>query len=220
MTETVYIKCNRSVTSMSPDIYFSDIASLSCKNPRITAGLKSLKVHHFKEEEPERCVISALRLVELIESKYPEVTVEIIGESDVLIEWKKKATKGWIQKILVVCVCVICFCGTAFTIMSYHNDVSINTLFSIIYRNVMGREPDGFTLLEVTYSIGLAVGITVFFNHAGPKMLTKDPTPIEVSLKIYEEDVDRSIIELAERARWEIEDAASDHKQEKRRKKS
>lgn len=53
--------------------------------------------------------------------------------------------------------------------------------------------------MEVSYSIGLAVGIILFFNHIGGRRITKDPTPIEVEMRIYERDVNDALIETADR---------------------
>lgn len=64
---------------------------------------------------------------------------------------------------------------------------------------LMNREPQGLNTLEVSYSIGLAAGIIVFFNHVGGRRITKDPTPIEVSIRNYEEDVDKALIAQAGR---------------------
>ena len=50
-----------------------------------------------------------------------------------------------------------------------------------------------------SHSIGLALGIIVFYNHIGGRRLTKDPTPIEVAMHNYEYDVDMALIELADR---------------------
>ena len=63
----------------------------------------------------------------------------------------------------------------------------------------MGKEADGFTILEVAYSLGLAVGIILFFNHVGGRRITKDPTPIEVEMRVYETDVNKALIETADR---------------------
>ncbi len=205
MTKTVYLKCQRNVVSSLPDVYVSDVASLRCQDKQLTAKLNTVKVYHFSKQEARRCVISALHVIKLLEETCPDISVEVIGESDILLEWVDVPRKPWKQWLKVAFVCLICFFGTAFTIMAYHNDVSINTLFGSIYKIVMNREPQGITLMEVSYSIGLAVGISVFFNHVGTKRITKDPTPIEVAMRIYEEDVDRSIIETAERSGWEIE---------------
>ncbi len=42
------------------------------------------------------------------------------------------------------------------------------------------------------------MGILVFFNHIGKKKITSDPTPIQVEMRKYEQDVDMAFIENAE----------------------
>ena len=69
----------------------------------------------------------------------------------------------------------------------------------------MGAETSGFTELEISYCIGLAVGILVFFNHFGKKKITPDPTPIQVQLRKYEEDADTTFIENAGRGGKEMD---------------
>ena len=64
---------------------------------------------------------------------------------------------------------------------------------------VEGYSSDGYTILEMSYSLGLAVGIIVFFNHIGGRRITKDPTPIEVEMRVYESDVNKALIETADR---------------------
>ena len=64
---------------------------------------------------------------------------------------------------------------------------------------VLNREPQCLNALEVSYSVGLAAGIIIFFNHVGGRRITKDPTPIEVAMRNYEEDVDKALIATAER---------------------
>ena len=39
----------------------------------------------------------------------------------------------------------------------------------------------------------------MFFNHIGGRRITKDPTPIEVEMRIYEKDVNTSLIETSDR---------------------
>lgn len=198
--KTVYLKCDRSVEVRSKDVFLKDLGSLWCMDKSMCSRLTNLKVHHFQKDGTKRCVISCLKLVEMMEKCCPEICVEVVGEPDVLIEWvdvnKHKGPGQWLK---VVMVCLVSFFGTAFTIMAYHNDVGINEVFSEVYRMVMNREPQGVNPLEISYSIGLAAGIIVFFNHIGGKRLTKDPTPIEVAMRNYEEDVDMALMELASR---------------------
>lgn len=204
--QTVYLKCDRSVEVQSQDVFLKDVAELRCQDPVLQAKLKAIKVHHFPRDGEKRCVISCLKLVSLMEEICPEIDVQVVGETDVLVEWiSVNRHKGWQQWIKAAFVCLISFFGTAYTIMAYHNDVGINEVFTEVYRMAMGTEPDGLNTLEVTYSIGLAAGIIVFFNHVGGRRLTKDPTPVEVSIKNYETDVDKTLIEQAGREGKELE---------------
>ena len=82
--------------------------------------------------------------------------------------------------------------------MAYHNDIGIADIFEKFYIMVMGN-PGNSAVLEVFYSIGLSLGIIIFFNHIGGRRITKDPTPIEVEMRIYESDVNKALIETASR---------------------
>lgn len=204
---TVYLKCDRDVEVQSQDVFLADLGSLRCADTVISAKCKALKVHHFKTGEIRRCVISSLKLIRLMEEACPGITVQVVGEPDVLVEWVSvNKHKGWQQWWKVVLVSLVSFFGTAFTIMAYHNDVGINKVFTEVYMLVMNREPTGLNPLEVSYSVGLALGIIVFFNHIGGRRLTKDPTPIEVAMRNYEEDVDKALIAQAGREGREIEE--------------
>ena len=83
--------------------------------------------------------------------------------------------------------------------MAFHNDIGINDVFVKVYEMVMGQPGDGYGILELAYSAGLAAGIIIFFNHIGGRRITKDPTPIEVEMRVYEKDVNTALIETAER---------------------
>lgn len=203
---TVYLKCDRNVEVQSEDVYMKDLGSLRCSDSVISARLKALKVHHFTKDKQKRCVISVTRLIELMENTCPNISVEVIGEVDILVEWVSvNQYKGLGQWLKIILVCLVSFFGTAFTIMAYHNDIGINEVFTEIYRIFMNQEPDGLNVLEISYSIGLAAGIITFFNHVGGRRITKDPTPIEVAMRNYEEDVDKALIDTAGREGRELD---------------
>lgn len=197
---TVYLKCNRSVQVQSEEVVLKDLGSVRCADAAVSSKIRDIKVHQFQKSGIKRCVISCLRLVELMEECCPDIHVEVVGEPDVLVEWVDvNKYKGWQQWLKIVLVCLVSFFGTAFTIMAYHNDVGINEVFTEVYRMIMNEEPGGINILEISYSIGLAAGIIVFFNHIGGRRLTKDPTPIEVAMRNYEADVDMTLMEMADR---------------------
>ena len=68
-----------------------------------------------------------------------------------------------------VFVVLVTFIGAGFSIMSFNNDVNVPKLFDQIYFLVTGTRSDGFGVLELTYCIGMSLGILLFFNHFGKK---------------------------------------------------
>lgn len=196
----LYLKTEQNAEVMEERVCVKDIASVYCADKTVCAKAKALKIHQFSEKEKKRQVISVLKVIELIEKECPGVSVENIGENATLIELvnvnRHKGPQQWIKMVFVAAVS---FFGTGFTIMAFHNDISINNIFSQVYEQVMGYPSDSYSILEVSYSIGLAVGIILFFNHIGGRRITKDPTPIEVEMRVYETDVNKALIETADR---------------------
>lgn len=200
MNITVYLKCDRNVELREEVVLMKDLGELRCADRHISAKLKSIHIHRFVPEGPQRFVISTLKLIAMMEEVCPGIQVEVVGETDVLVERvrvdKYRGPGQWAKVLLV---CLVSFFGTGFTIMAYHNDVGIKNVFALVYQMIMHETPTGINPLEISYSIGLAVGIILFFNHVGGRRITKDPTPIEVAMRNYEEDVDKALIATASR---------------------
>lgn len=201
MANTVlYLKAKQNAEVMQERVCVSDIASVYCADKAVCAKAKSLKICQFGEKDRKRQVVSVLKVIELIEGACQGVSVESLGENDTLIELVNvDRHKGLVQWLKMTFVAAVSFFGTGFTIMAFHNDISVNKIFSHVYEIVMGYPSDGYSILEVSYSIGLAAGIILFFNHIGGRRITRDPTPIEVEMRVYETDVNKALIETADR---------------------
>ncbi len=194
--EILYIKAERDVEINKESVFLSDIAKMTCTDKHVCNRAKALKVFQFHKDKDKRQVICILKVIEKLQEIYPTLTIENLGETDILVEYVAPRSKMQFSAILkIIFVSFVSLLGTAFTIMAFHNDIGINDLFSKMYEMIMGQPSNGYTLLEVSYSIGLAVGIIVFFNHIGGRRITKDPTPIEVAMKTYEDDVNTTLIE-------------------------
>ena len=102
-------------------------------------------------------------------------------------------------RVKTVLICLITFFGSAFTIMAFNNDVQVHNVFSQIYTFFSGKESSGFTVLEFSYSIGLGGGILIFYNHFGKKKLSRDPTPLEIEMRLYENDIKTTLIDGVKR---------------------
>ncbi len=202
----LYIKLEKNVEITCEDIFLKDLASVYCENESVLNRCKALKVCKLTKKKT-REVISIMKIIETITEVFPDIWIENIGETDVVVEHinRRKNNNRW-EWLKIVFVSGISFFGTAFTIMAFHNDVQIEQLFSNIHKMITGVPSSGYSILEISYSIGLSIGIIVFFNHIGGKRISKDPTPIEVEMRIYEDEVNQTLIDYADRMNIE-EDA-------------
>lgn len=202
----LYVMAKQNVEMNKSDVELADVASIYCEDEAVRARAEAMKIHKFKNGGEPRAVISIMKVIEELTKLNPGITVESLGQTDIIIEKasfqkdtpsSKKGIAVWLK---VAVVALICFFGSGFTIMAYHNDIGISDVLGRIYELVTGQTSDGCTVLEVAYSVGLAGGIITFYNHIGGKRLSADPTPLEVEMRNYERDVNQAIVEISERS--------------------
>ena len=202
MSDTLYLQIDQNVEVHHPHVYLQDVAQLSCSNSKVLNRCRVLPVANLEPGKPVRYVFSVVDLIELIQKKEENLDISALGEASFLVTYREEAVKSkvwtWVKAVII---CMATFFGTAFAIMSFNNDVDLTTLFGQIYQQVTGAKSSGFTILEITYSIGIGAGVLFFFNHFGSMKLTQDPTPMQVQMRVYEDDVNTTIIEKVERGK-------------------
>ena len=203
-TTTLHLKIGRNTVVWDRQVRLSDIADMECTDEAALRQLKQKKIYTFREDAGSRknqlVVVSVLKIMEQIHKDYPELEISNEGETDFIIEYVPFPEKPeWVNVTKTVLLCILIFFGAAFTIMAFNNDVGVGDVFAKFYRQVTGVESDSVTELEICYSIGLSLGILIFFNHVGRKKITHDPTPIQIEMRKYESDLDTAFIENAER---------------------
>ena len=203
---TLYIKGDRDIEVKKQDVTLGDILTMECSDRAMLARIKPLKILKIQKQGKQRFVVSVLKIISCIHEKYPNVEVQNLGETDIIVTFEDQKTPGKLWHVLKAAfVAVVTFCGAAFSIMAFNNDIDVTKLFGQMYELVTGRETDGFTILEITYSAGLTIGILIFFNHFGRRRFTVDPTPMEVQMRLYENDIQTTLVEDAARKGEEID---------------
>lgn len=206
MSDILYIKFEKNMAVRTQTVTLGDVADLVCSNQAIVNKLNPVKLFTFQNIKKgahtcaARQICSVVEVVEKIHETCPNLEIQNVGETDFIVEYSTKdVDPPFLLFLKISVVCLISFFGSVFSIMAFNNDVSTTKLFAQIYEMVTGEASNGFTILELTYSLGLSVGIVAFFNHLGGRRLTKDPTPIEVEMRQYEDDVDTTLIMTAGR---------------------
>lgn len=203
---TLYIKGDQSVEVKKRDVTLGDLITMECSQQNIVSKLKTIKVMNISEKGPHRFVVSILKIIELIHKEYPNLEIQSYGSPDIIVTYEapQQKSKIW-QFCKIAFVSLTTFFGSAFAIMTFNNDSGVTQIFGNIYELFTGVSKQGFTVLELSYSVGIVAGILVFFNHFGKRKLSVDPTPIEVEMRLYENDIQTTVIAEYSRKEQELD---------------
>lgn len=208
-SDTVYIKADRNIEVAKASVMLGDVLKIECTDPAMLARIRSIHLltfHHPENKRQRRAVVSVLKVIQKIHEIYPDTTVENIGEADFIVTYEEQDGKGGIVHAAKIAVVVlISFFGAAFSTMAFNNDVGVTKMFGQIYELLTGTKSNGFTILEFTYCIGIVIGILTFFNHFGKRRLSVDPTPMEVEMRLYENDIQTTLVETYSRKEQELD---------------
>lgn len=199
---TVYFHFEQSSLVRKPKVLLSDVASVYVKDLKLKQEIERLELYRFFGEKGDKHAFCVMKVVELLAETHPEVVPEFMGEPDFVVEYEpEKSGKGtklldWIKAVFV---CLAMFFGAAFTIVTFNKDASVEEIFSMLYRLSEGAERSDPGELEIAYSIGIPLGIILFFDHFMKKKIDSDPTPLQIQMRQYEKDVNTTVIENASR---------------------
>ena len=197
--DKVYISFQKSSEVSNRKITIGDIASVYCKDNSIQAKIKSLPIISVPETESRRYVVTAIKVFSVIEKNVNGTELINLGEPEFVVSYKKEKKQNKVTDFLkVLLASVVIFCGSAFAIMAYDNDVDINGIFETMSKWVTGDNKAVF-LQQVMYSLGLFLGIMIFYNRIGKRKSVKDPTPLDIQMRLYEDDINTTIINNSER---------------------
>ena len=199
----IYIKPVEKVQIVGKrEVLLRDVAEILLSGQ--TAGeAERLAVFQIPEERKRTYLISVVDLIRVLNQKYPNATVNNVGEMDILIEYLPRAEERrplwlWAKAAFVA---LVLFVGASTTIMCFHSDTQLPLIFENMYYLFFGENKEVPKLLSIPYSIGLGIGIIVFFNHFSRLTLTQDPTPIEIEMTTYEKETNASVIDHLNRRR-------------------
>ena len=197
---TVYIKPELSCLVSHKKITVADICQVYASEEKVAKQVRQVPLFQISEsKEKNKIPVSSLYVIRHIMDDVPGVTVINLGESDFLVEYLPPGPKTkWMDYGKAVLVGIVVFFGSAFTIMTFNEDANLPLVFARVYESVSG-DFTGNGWLEVSYSLGLPLGILLFFNHFASAKLSNDPTPLQIQMRQYEQQEDTTIIENAAR---------------------
>ncbi|MEK0314191.1 stage V sporulation protein AA [Cohnella sp. 56] len=189
----VYLRLRRRVVVLpGAVIRLGDIASIETDR-RYAVKLRELIVWKMRPEDGNLLMIDMLQIVRLIRQMNPALTVETFGEPHVLLE-TIPGGKSRPRYALLIAAWLLLFFGSGMAIMNFHADVDMPDVQRRIIELLTGRPERHAWLFEVPYSLGVGLGMLIFFNRVFRKRLNDEPNPLEVEMFMYQENVNHYVI--------------------------
>lgn len=171
-------------------ILLKDVATVICQGVDQTY-VENLILYPLEKEVKQVKVLDGMEVVRKIYSTLPGVDIQLIGPEQTII-YLKRVNKSP-RPLLVILVWVLLFFGAGIAIMNFHEDVSMREVHIRLHEAVTGEYTDHPLWLQIPYSIGLGLGMILFFNHVFSKRVNEEPSPMEIEMFNYEENLDKYI---------------------------
>lgn len=155
--------------------------------------LYKLPVYQVKPEDGDLIIIDIMQVIRKLRTIYPEVPLEVQGASQIIVEVMNPRKTA--NPVLVALVWLILFVGAGLAIMNFHTDVSMLQVHQRLFFLITGHQSDQPLWLQIPYSIGIGLGMILFFNHLFKKKIKEEPSPLEVELFMYQQNLDQYYIQ-------------------------
>lgn len=192
MESTIYLRMRNRVQVRPHDVvYLRDLAQIIA-DEQIFNQVKDLPIHQVTKQDHNIIIIDVMKVIRIISGVVDHVDIQSLGPAQSIIEVIIKRRTFSLPLFLLIWF--LLFFGSALAIMNFHEDVSMQAVQQRIYTMVTGREEKKPLLFQIPYSIGLGLGMIIFFNHVFRKRLNEEPSPLEIEMFNYQLDLDQYVI--------------------------
>lgn len=192
LENTVYLRMrNRIQVNPHEIVYLKDLAQIIA-DERLYHDILHLPIYKVSEKDNNIIIIDIMKVIERITEHVSGADIQAIGPVQSIVEviYKKKG----LSIPFFILIWLLLFFGAALAIIYFHEDVSMGASQQRIYRMITGKEEEKPLLFQIPYSIGLGLGMILFFNHFFRKRINDEPSPMEVEMFNYQQDLDRYVI--------------------------
>jgi stage V sporulation protein AA len=192
LEKTVYIRLRHRVLVRPHErVFLKDIAQI-ITDKTLHEQLNQRLIYQISDSDRNIIIIDVMHVIAEIAKLDPTIEVQVLGPSQTIIEVVYKKRKVSIG--LFILTWFLLFFGSMLTIMNFHEDVSMQDVHQRIYKMITGKNEEKPLLFQIPYSIGLGLGMIIFFNHVFKKRLNEEPSPLEVEMFNYQQDLDQYVV--------------------------
>lgn len=192
MGDQIYIRLKHKVeVPKEKKLLLKDIAYISASK-HWKKLLEQTFIYQVKKRDKNIVVLDIFVIIELLKNQHPNLDFQTIGPNQTIVYITSKSIKP--NFLLVTFIWLLLFIGSGMAIMNFHYDVSMQAVQQKLHYMLTGHKEEYPLWLQIPYSIGLGLGMILFFNHIFKKRINEEPSPMEVEIHNYQQSLDHYVV--------------------------
>ncbi|WP_445612627.1 stage V sporulation protein AA [Geobacillus sp. YF-1] len=193
MANTVFIKPRHRVqVEPGAAVTLGQAAQIAAADGELVERLRAVPLYRVQPSDKTIVIIDMMQMVKAVLDVDESLDVQMVGPSQTIVEVVYEKRK--VPFVVFLLVWLLLFVGSAMAIMNFHEDVSMQRVHRHLYEMITGQTVDKPLLLQIPYSLGLGIGMILFFNHWFRKRINEEPSPLEVEMFNYQQAIDQYVI--------------------------
>lgn len=165
------------------------------------------RVKSAPDKAGELVVVSGLDVVRAVAQETGATRISLHGEDETVVyvegshdmQGDRTGTRLLLTAFRVGLIWVVLFVGSGLAIMNFHADVEMGRVLARIYEMITEERVSRLPLsVIVPYSVGIGLGIAVFFNRIPFPGRRREPSPLDIEIYLYDQNVHRCIAAFEE----------------------
>lgn len=192
MSQIVYLRMRKNVElTYLKEVLLKDIAYISTASSKLKGKLEETPIYRVTKKDSNIVIIDSFLVIDHLNELHENLEFQLVGPTHTIIRIKKHKKPPKI--IVVAIVWLLLFIGTGMTIMNFHYDVSMQEVQQKLHFLFTGEEKKYPLWIQIPYSFGLGIGMLLFFNHWFSKRFNEEPSPLEVEIYNYQQNIDEYV---------------------------
>ena len=171
-------------------IYLKDIYYIYPKEYEQKIG--DICIRNYDNKSSNYDVIHIGEVIDNIKKSISTAHITFLKTDDVIIffnDEKKDRTKY----LRVLLVSIVVLMGSIMGIMNFHADVNMIDSQSTMVKALTKNPQKYLPYFQIPYSIGIGIGVALFFNKFIPTYAKNEPSPLDLKLKSLNKEIENEL---------------------------
>lgn len=172
------------------NIYLEDIYSIYPK--KYENEIKKIPLRNYKTNTSKYDVIHLGEIIEAVNNKHLNLRLNFLNPDDVIIFFDDlKVDKTKYLRVFIVSIVVLM--GSIMGIMNFHADVNMAQSQFMMVNAITKDAKLYLPYFQLPYSIGIGIGVAVFFNKFIPTYSKGEPSPLDLKMISLNKEIENQL---------------------------